>query len=192
MDKILVNFRERLLAHRNRLQDERLLRRILPHAHKRYLFLSLTWWCITLVPMKLCCSASFPWMRPYDSLQIYALSRARAPTLSLLNLRHLRLSYSWKNERITIGCTKLMNAYPQLHLFYARVADADAYLRVDRQVEEVEELRVALVDLRNQHLLVVLVRDVLYHQRRALVLVVRQDLRVLFDVFLTLRISRKY
>ena len=85
-----------------------------------------------------------------------------------------------------------MNAYPQLHLFYARVADADAYLRVDRQVEEVEELRVALVDLRNQHLLVVLVRDVLYHQRRALVLVVRQDLRVLFDVFLTLRISRKY
>ena len=52
------------------------------------------------------------------------------------------------------------------------------YLRVDREVEEVVEASVALVDLADQHLLVVLVRDVLDHQRSARVLTIHDLVQV--------------
>ncbi len=56
------------------------------------------------------------------------------------------------------------------HNIDERVPDIALVLEIDGQVEEVEHAREALVDRGQQHLLVVLVRDVLDHQGRAWIL----------------------
>ena len=65
---------------------------------------------------------------------------------------------------------KFMKAYPTLHRFYrSALKRHGAYSKVNRQIEKIVFVFVVLVDLLEQHLLRVFVRNVLDHYRRSLI-----------------------